>query len=338
MKSSVIVSHIAVAAVVWFVTLQYVDSGRGPSHFSSSTAAESRKMPCTPFSVPLVGRFMLPIYAARLREYKLQHYPEATPRPLRVVEVGSNRCENAFSFLTMLKEGMKSTPPVDVELYLVDSWGYRGEEERGAWQDNNNDTEGVWNYNRCRHVLSRAFPNTTKLIRMVSEKAAMKFEDEFFDFVYIDALHTYSMSKLDLRVWWPKLVPGGLLGGDDLGGLDVVKFVVKSQADLYTNFRWGVTTAVKEFIVDHGLPFYTTFSETKIVGTVARRLRRLVDSILAEWRAAPISEKDMFPAVLPVDDPIRGEPNYYSVKPFEGYDRSCSQVVMQDMYPTGALA
>jgi len=65
-------------------------------------------------------------------------------------------------------------------------------------------------------------------MRITSVEAAEQFEDESLDFVLIDAAHDYENVIADLRSWWPKLKPGGVMAGDD--------------------FRWGgVNKAYKEF-------------------------------------------------------------------------------------------
>lgn len=48
-----------------------------------------------------------------------------------------------------------------------------------------------------------------------SALAAELFEDATIDAVWIDASHGYDFVKADIAAWWPKVRPGGLLGGDD---------------------------------------------------------------------------------------------------------------------------
>jgi FkbM family methyltransferase len=52
-------------------------------------------------------------------------------------------------------------------------------------------------------------------VRLTSEKASQTFEDNFFDFIFIDGLHDYDSVKNDINYWFPKLKPGGIIGGDD---------------------------------------------------------------------------------------------------------------------------
>lgn len=58
----------------------------------------------------------------------------------------------------------------------------------------------------------------SKLLRLPSVKASWLFGNEYFDFVYIDALHTYEACLEDIQTWWPKLKMGGLFGVHDFSG------------------------------------------------------------------------------------------------------------------------
>jgi len=51
--------------------------------------------------------------------------------------------------------------------------------------------------------------------REFSVSAAAKVAHTSLDFAYIDARHDYEGLSEDLRAWWPKLCPGGLMAGHD---------------------------------------------------------------------------------------------------------------------------
>ena len=54
-----------------------------------------------------------------------------------------------------------------------------------------------------------------QVLRMYSHEAAALFADGLFDYVYLDADHTYKAVKQDIAAWYPKVRSGGLLAGHD---------------------------------------------------------------------------------------------------------------------------
>ena len=59
------------------------------------------------------------------------------------------------------------------------------------------------------------FMDIITIIRGDSRKAHEALKDDFFDFVYLDAEHTYSVMSQDLRNYYPKLKTGGVVAGHD---------------------------------------------------------------------------------------------------------------------------
>ncbi len=53
------------------------------------------------------------------------------------------------------------------------------------------------------------------VLREASLTASTKCTDGYFDFVFIDAIHTYEHCKEDILAWMPKIRPGGMIAGDD---------------------------------------------------------------------------------------------------------------------------
>lgn len=54
-----------------------------------------------------------------------------------------------------------------------------------------------------------------EMVKEASPQSAARFEDEFFDFVYIDADHLYEPVLRDIEAWYPKVRSGGILWGHD---------------------------------------------------------------------------------------------------------------------------
>jgi SAM-dependent methyltransferase len=138
----------------------------------------------------------------------------------KFVEVGSWKGRGA-AFLGV--EIFNSGKPI--QLYCVDTW--KGSIEHQDMDCIKNDS------------LYNEFINNTKPIdsvitplRMSSLEAAMQFEDNSIDFVFLDASHEYEDIKADIEAWYPKVKPGGLFAGHD--------------------YEWdGVRRAVDEFASKH---------------------------------------------------------------------------------------
>ena len=92
--------------------------------------------------------------------------------------------------------------------------------------------------------LARRHPRKVSVERCFSVDFFNGFEDAHFDWVYLDAAHTYPEVKADLAAIWPKLKPGGVLLGDDY-------YVRKDGSDN------GTKSVVDEFVEQNGLELIT---------------------------------------------------------------------------------
>ncbi|MHB8578571.1 MAG: tetratricopeptide repeat protein [Ignavibacteriaceae bacterium] len=82
--------------------------------------------------------------------------------------------------------------------------------------------------------------------RMDSLVAAESFPDNYFDWVYIDADHSYEGCKADLNAWYPKLKEHGIFAGHD--------FIDGN----YNAGNFGVKSAVEEFLLDKNVQLNLT--------------------------------------------------------------------------------
>ena len=97
---------------------------------------------------------------------------------------------------------------------MIDAWAYRPGDpvDKNIKSDQTNqDTM------KLAESVGATYGQRAKIMRSLSTTAAENFEDSYFDWIYIDALHTESALLKDLHAWYPKVRDGGLISGDDFG-------------------------------------------------------------------------------------------------------------------------
>ena len=102
-------------------------------------------------------------------------------------------------------------------LVLVDSWTF-DEKVRGCAPQVSGEEPLNQNYfDQAKKDTYDKFKNVqnVNILDLNSLEASLKYEDNFFDYIYIDAEHTYKAVTKDLEVWYPKLKKNGTLFGDD---------------------------------------------------------------------------------------------------------------------------
>ncbi len=111
-------------------------------------------------------------------------------------------------------------------LHLVDPWRYLE-----GYHDISNLTNS--DHEDCLRTTENNLSKHQgryRLHRKLSAEAVRSFADASLDFVYIDANHEFSAVLHDIRAWFPKIRPGGVLAGHDYldGHLPEGDFGVKS--------------------------------------------------------------------------------------------------------------
>lgn len=151
------------------------------------------------------------------------------------------------------------------EYVAVDSWNFRPGISADRDKNFRSQAENDANYRIAASNIAFAGKRAWQL-RLPSLKAAATFPPDHFDWLYIDALHTYQGLISDLYAWWPKLRPGGLLSGDDYGDARATPMMtarrwemprvnnISAERTHFTGFgnmarhqKWGVIRATQEF-------------------------------------------------------------------------------------------
>lgn len=112
-------------------------------------------------------------------------------------------------------------------LYMIDNWGHIP----GVTGDGSFPSE--WHDKNYYDAVNRVQPYgwRAKMLRGLSTTMAASIEDNSLDMVYLDAAHYYDGVLADLKVYYPKVKPGGIIAGHD-----------------YLNPDYGVKQAVHDFI------------------------------------------------------------------------------------------
>ncbi len=123
------------------------------------------------------------------------------PPNSRMVEIGSYRGESAVIFLMAGVAHIYCVDPWEPGYDVMDSTSFLDFEdvERGFDQ-------------RMAHSL---YADKFTKMKMTSSEAAGHFDGAYLDAVYIDGNHQEAAVAEDIRLWLPKIRPGGVIAGHD---------------------------------------------------------------------------------------------------------------------------
>jgi predicted O-methyltransferase YrrM len=81
------------------------------------------------------------------------------------------------------------------------------------------DPTSKFNFNEVLDMFNNRVKDhkNIQLITKTSDDAVSDFNDESFDFIYIDGIHQYDNVKQDIINYLPKVKKGGVIGGHDYG-------------------------------------------------------------------------------------------------------------------------
>jgi len=131
------------------------------------------------------------------------------------------------------------------KLHLIDPWMFQ---ENDDYRNDPNNLQNVQAEDLFQSVQNRFAEQIggkqVEIHRTFSAQAAEQFPDEYFDWLYIDGMHTYDAVLEDLRTYWPKLKPDGFLLGHDYANNEYSR-----------RMEFGVVEAVNQFVDETGCEF-----------------------------------------------------------------------------------
>lgn len=150
-------------------------------------------------------------------------------------EIGVNRGKFSARLLARWK---------GAHLLSIDPWAAFPQEEYVDLA-NASQAEQDARYEAVRANLAR-YGERSSVWRMTSVEAAARVPPHSLDFAYIDARHDYDSVRNDLKLWYARLRPLGILAGHDYLDGELPSGV------------FGVKRAVDEFSHQHGLRLHVT--------------------------------------------------------------------------------
>jgi hypothetical protein len=159
----------------------------------------------------------------------------------RVAEIGVDHAD--FSEVIL-----EATQPE--RLHLVDTWG----SERYH--------DGLF------RMISEKFKprianEQVRIHRKLSIEAAQDFENDYFDWIYIDTDHSYETTRDELLLYASKVKGDGIIAGHDY-----------TMGNWVSSYRYGVIEAVHEFCVKHDWELlYVTLEPSENQSFAIRRIR-----------------------------------------------------------------
>jgi tetratricopeptide (TPR) repeat protein len=160
-------------------------------------------------------------------------------------EVGVYRAEYSSEMLKRCSRGV---------LFLVDTWGVR------AGYSDYTHSQQEWDF-IYSDVVSK-FKNNSEVVtcRKDSIEACESFKQNYLDFVYIDANHSYEKVIEDIRAWWKKVKNGGVISGHDYKADTVYQAVHDFMIEIGIGKHLFYVTEdpypswmIKKEIIGHGL-------------------------------------------------------------------------------------
>ena len=140
------------------------------------------------------------------------------------------------------------------KLYLIDPWCDHNTPYINSLENYSKDGKYEERYAKVQDMFKDS--ENVELIKKFSMNAVTMFPDEFFDWIYVDADHTYPKIKEDLNAWYPKIKEKGYICGHDYSERKINIFGVKKAVDefikdrnLKINLRIKTEWAIRKIII-----------------------------------------------------------------------------------------
>jgi hypothetical protein len=153
------------------------------------------------------------------------------------VEVGAWFGKSTNHLASKIKESGK-----DINFTTIDTW--KGTDDEQLHQNIVNTFNGDIFYEFVDNTVLSDNYGRFNTIKDTSKNAANNFTNNSIDFLMLDAGHSYDALMDDLKVWYNKVKPAGIISGDDYGVFDGVTNAANEY--FYGQFEKGFRSFIRK--------------------------------------------------------------------------------------------
>ena len=149
-----------------------------------------------------------------------------------LVEVGTWLGKSANYLISKVKELKK-----EVNFITVDT--FKGTEDEELHQNIVGAFNGDVFYEFIDNTVLSNNYGSFNIIKDTSHNAANQFSNDSIDYIMLDAGHSYEDVTNDIKIWYNKIKPGGIISGDDYGGSYFPGVTKAADEYFYKQFNRG---------------------------------------------------------------------------------------------------
>ena len=171
-------------------------------------------------------------------------YPCSRSNLLAYFPKNATACELGVALGEFSEHIMQLTTPR--KLHLIDPWRHQDDADYQRDPINGPDEKQEARYASVVQLFASAITaGTIEVHRDLSTNVVSRFPDGYFDWIYVDARHSYDGVLADLTAYAPKVKEDGLIFGDDFSNH------LPAQ-----NMGFGVIEAVLDFCAREGFTLF----------------------------------------------------------------------------------
>jgi predicted O-methyltransferase YrrM len=140
-----------------------------------------------------------------------------------IVEIGSWKGKSTIWLGNGSKDGDK------IKIYSIDP-------HIGSSEHHKNDKK-IWTFEEFKKNIKYAKVDDMIIPLIKTSEDAAKSFDKPVEFIFIDGAHEYESVKLDMKLWFPKIINGGIIAFHDTINFSGPKKLVKESVFKSTVFR-----------------------------------------------------------------------------------------------------